>query len=162
PVALDAHPKHEVALGAARAGGPDAGSVASVEAAPPARPDLQPPAPPRPGGPAAPGPRRSRRTAWLVAAAAAVLAVGGTAYALWPASSPARHRASSSPTSSGSPSRTAAAVPAAPLPQDDMIVPRLEGGSSQHVLAIMSKDGKRIGAVQTASDDPNYPVLSHD
>lgn len=91
PVAVDAHPKHSIALGAAitgfrramPAGGhpsPPTGPPAATLPAPPTRPG--PPAALTPGGLAGPPPAGAtpvRRRRWLpIAAAVAVLAIGST------------------------------------------------------------------------------------
>lgn len=92
PVAVDAHPKHGVALGAAQAAAAAAGTPAPV-AVPPVEPveDVAPePAPlaapaPEPApvtqapGYPQPPPRRRRRVAPVIAVAAAVAALGGGA-----------------------------------------------------------------------------------
>lgn len=79
PIAVDAHPKHAIALGAAQAG-----AAMLAPAAPPAASPAPPPPAPAAGiaGAATPAPKKSKGPLVAVALILALLLVGGAAFAL--------------------------------------------------------------------------------
>jgi molecular chaperone DnaK len=111
PIALDTHPKHAVALGAALTAAPE---PVPVVAAAPVTAQLPPPAPlpppllatppPAPGPPS--GARTARSPALIAAIIAGVLAVGGVAYALTQSGGGSRASSTSSETTTTTDSST--------------------------------------------------------
>jgi molecular chaperone DnaK len=187
PTALDTHPKHDVVLGALRAGQPDARPAVPPGATSRARPVVEP-APAEPPPPASPpeiGPpvdgaaepsRRWFRRPVVVGAGAAVTAVVVVAAVLLhrPGSAQVADpvlpavpsaSASGSPSPSVSPSPPVRALPAlpasAPLPDDQLVVTLRTNGSWDLYLASVSSPGPVRRLTRGPASD-NAPVLSAD
>ncbi|HEY0239107.1 MAG TPA: Hsp70 family protein [Friedmanniella sp.] len=150
PVAVDTHPKHDVALGAALTGGRTAGRAADVPTGP--APDGSGP-PPRPG--------RRRRARPLVALAALVLLVVVGAVVLL-TRGPTGRAAGPGPAPSPSGSGVAVDYPRSPAPlADDVLVwPRIR--DQVWGIGTVSLSGKQGTVVADPSLDSSFPVLSPD
>ncbi len=185
PLAMDTHPKHDIALGAALLAGAGAGDAdgrvaepiagtATVIAA--ATDDTAP----QPLGAADSSPRRSGRSSWtdgngsalrsrrgalLAAAATVVVAGGAVAYAAWPngAGGPAQTTSSTSPPpSSPSPSSPASSTtrPAVTaFAPDVLLIPRQAGPLSQ--IWSVKADGTAARPLTDGKHDDGLPAMSH-
>lgn len=143
PVAVDAHPKHAVALGAAWLA-----SGASTPGAP-----VPPPAPPVTGAPAAPPGGGTPRPTYTGTATVPVIA----------AAAPAAGTGGATPAASAGPARTTGAAPRPPVPPDGTHHVRsrrrllLVGGA---VLAILLAGGAVAWAI--SGDDPGTDPVSQE
>ncbi len=181
PLAIDTHPKHDIALGAAllAAGGAEPGAVpaASAPALTPLGTDLVPPPPPPPPDEARVLPRpdrpsartgrgggfpRSRRSAVLAAVIVAIAAAGAVTYAVWPdnGSSPALATTKTpSPTRSSEARTTPTTHPA--LPPNMMLIARSVGTGPNSIWSVPTTGGVGKSLTDGKHDD-GLPVMSRD
>jgi actin-like ATPase involved in cell morphogenesis len=178
PLALDAHPKHDIAIGAAWFGVPLVEASRPPVAAAPGRAFDDAPTTPLPGrGHDAGGPpwlKRSR-SSWLAVGAVGAVAVLATGAGLWLTSgSPSHHGQASSgshgtptgvaPTSSASSGSPASAAPqrpeGQPLPTDVVIWAAVRHGAEQIWQA--SVDDPQHERAFFSRPHSRSPALSHD